>query len=616
MHGCAGMRMAAAGLACAAAGASAAVPDAKGLRESFDSIGSGHPRIILTEPGRITVPADIVPYAEALRREAAALQKEPVLERVKIGRRILAVSRRALHRITTLAGAWLVWGDAEALERAKAELLAVCSFPDWNPSHYLDTAEMSLAVAVGYDWLYNDLDPESREKIAEALWRLGLSTALDDSQWWVRAGNNWGQVCHTGVSAAAIALADKYPEEAFEVIERAISNIRKPMLGYAPDGVYPEGPMYWSYGTTYNIVFISMLEAAFGSDFGLSGMEGFADSADYMLAVTGPGGRFCNYADSHDSRRCEAGLLWFADRFPEKFGGRGSGYFGCEWRTLEENPARFASDRLAALLLLPAGDTPVEASPAGGGPRMEFMRDYHGRGKSEFAAMRSGGDRDAWYVAVKGGTPSVSHGHMDAGSFVLEAGGVRWSLELGGEDYNKLEQKGFSLWNGSQDGARWDVFRYGVNGHSQMVVNGMRQRVKGSAALECSGFNGADPSVKVDLRDVLGFDAQRVYYFPGRSRLVTEDHVSGLAAGDVVRWQMVTRASAEVRGNVLTLTQDGLTMTLEADAPDAVWKVAEAGDLLNPWDSPLEGVRVVMFERKSDGTGELRHKVTFSMGGR
>ena len=42
------------------------------------------------------------------------------------------------------------------------ELRAAAAFPDWNPSHFLDTAEMTHAFAIGYDWLYEGLGPEAR----------------------------------------------------------------------------------------------------------------------------------------------------------------------------------------------------------------------------------------------------------------------------------------------------------------------------------------------------------------------------------------------------------------------------------------------------------------------
>ena len=36
-------------------------------------------------------------------------------------------------------------------------MLAVSRFTDWNPTHFLDVGEMVMALAIGYDWLYDSL---------------------------------------------------------------------------------------------------------------------------------------------------------------------------------------------------------------------------------------------------------------------------------------------------------------------------------------------------------------------------------------------------------------------------------------------------------------------------
>ena len=96
---------------------------------------------------------------EGRRRRVS--QRPPLVYR-KIGPRLLSVSRDCLGRIYALALAYRWTGDEKYAAKAKENLLQVCAFQDWNPSHFLDTAEMSHAVGVGYDWLYGYLD-ERRE---------------------------------------------------------------------------------------------------------------------------------------------------------------------------------------------------------------------------------------------------------------------------------------------------------------------------------------------------------------------------------------------------------------------------------------------------------------------
>ena len=86
----------------------------------------------------------------------------PVNERVVVGRRLLATSRENLRRILFLGFAYRMTGEKRYSDRAEAEMLKAASFSDWNPSHFLDVAEMTAALAIGYDWLYPKLSETSR----------------------------------------------------------------------------------------------------------------------------------------------------------------------------------------------------------------------------------------------------------------------------------------------------------------------------------------------------------------------------------------------------------------------------------------------------------------------
>ena len=150
--------------------------------------------------------------AEFIRATADPILSAKPCERIKEGKRLLGVSRTALYRINTLALAYRLYGNKAHLDRAIAEMRAVCAFSDWNPSHFLDVGEMTLAVAIGYDWLYNDMPEDVRKEIAAGLRRCGLD-ASRQPLWWIRAHNNWGQVCHAGILAGALALAEENPAE-------------------------------------------------------------------------------------------------------------------------------------------------------------------------------------------------------------------------------------------------------------------------------------------------------------------------------------------------------------------------------------------------------------------
>ena len=70
---------------------------------------------------------------------------------------------------------------------------------------------------------------------------------------------------------------------------------------------------------------------------------------------------------------------------------------------------------------------------------------WKGEGSNPVVIFRGGeGDPNQFYFGGKGGRATVNHGNMDAGSFVFELDGVRWSIDPGNQGYNELEKTGFN----------------------------------------------------------------------------------------------------------------------------------------------------------------------------
>ena len=100
------------------------------------------------------------------------------------GRRLLQVSSEVLKRVFYLSYVYVMTDDVRYAERAEREMLAASEFVDWNPSHFLDVSEMTMALAIGYDWLYDYLSEESRTKIATAIYEKGLRPSENDKWAW------------------------------------------------------------------------------------------------------------------------------------------------------------------------------------------------------------------------------------------------------------------------------------------------------------------------------------------------------------------------------------------------------------------------------------------------
>ena len=226
-----------------------------------------HPRVLMAPSAEKAIAANIAsdPLArqvhQLILKESDNMIGLAPYDRVVTGGRLLSVSRNALRRIFFLAYSFRMTGDAKYAARAEREMLAISAFSDWHPAHFLDVAEMTMAMAIGYDWTYSALSPASRRVIRDAIISKGLDPSLDPTlNSWLKVNNNWNQVCNAGMVFGAIAVYEEVPDKAKSIIKRAIDTVVIPMQAYEPDGAYPEGFGYWDYGTSFNVMMLGRLK--------------------------------------------------------------------------------------------------------------------------------------------------------------------------------------------------------------------------------------------------------------------------------------------------------------------------------------------------------------------
>lgn len=547
-----------------------------------------------------------------VRDKADRMLDQPPVERTLVGRRLLDVSRLALERITALAMVAHITGDERYSRRAIEEMLAVIKFSDWNPSHFLDVAEMSLAVAIGYDWLYDRLTPEQRDEIAKALLDKGIRPSfVTPEPFFVQGTNNWNQVCHAGLSAAAIVIADREPALAEQVLQRAIRYLPNAAESYAPDGAFLEGPMYWDYGTMFHVVLAAALERLTGSTHGVADYPGFAASADYMQQVVSPIGLYFCYSDCRSKSGMQLPLFWFARHFHRP------DWMAANVEIINAQPGKqdgkpYNGGRLfplALLWLLPADGAPAahESAP---------LR-WYARGRNPLVVFRSAfGDPNALYFAIKGGSPSLSHAHMDAGSFNLTADGVEWATDLGMQEYESLEKLQIPLWD--RQGGRWGVFRLGPESHSIPRFNGSRPLIDGGAAFQNVQLEGKRPFALLDLTplylDQVARAERGVMVLDDKAVLI-QDEWEGRERETDYSWQFMTRADVLVDGRKVHLRKDGKSLDLLVlDESPVTIKVEKAEDFMQPFDTPNPGVQRVSIHLKTPPGQEGRLRVLATPG--
>ena len=523
--------------------------------------------------------------------EADRIITLPVNERIKTGMRLLAVSRENLRRIFILSYAYRMTGQEKYLVRAEQEMLKAASFSDWNPSHFLDVGEMTMALGVGYDWLYPALSEASRRTIREAIVEKGFKPSYDTAyNWFVDAEHNWNQVCNGGLAFGAIAVAESEPDWAQKIIDRAIDKVRLPMRHYAPDGAYPEGPGYWGYGTLFNVLLIGGLESTFGTDYGLSQMPGFMQTGTYEMQMVSPLIKHFNYMDNSYEPESSSAPFWFYSKTQDPS-------VLCQQVSIlqRDTAKKYLKDRVLPAMLIWGAGAPMEKAVA---PQETF---WAGRGNTPVCVMRSGwGDPSARFVGVKLGSPSINHGHMDVGSFVFEADGVRWAIDLGSEDYNTTETRGVDLWNMAQQSQRWDVFRYNNRSHNTLTFNDKLQRVNGSAQIIESDSATARRFVKTDLTPVYAGQVdkvERTISLVDNDYLLIEDEITAGKNYTRMRWTLMTRATPKILSdNTVMLEQDGkrCLLKIESETP-IVWRF-EKTPTVNTFDSPNPDVTMVVFD--------------------
>ncbi|HZO27700.1 MAG TPA: heparinase II/III family protein [Chloroflexota bacterium] len=552
-----------------------------------------HPRLMLLSEDeariRRALTNDVTArsFRDALLRNGSRLLTQPTPERVLIGPRLLTVSRTILDRVMTLALLYRLDGDRRWAARAREELLAAAAFSDWNPSHFLDVAEMTHAFALGYDWLYDFLSVEDRATIRRAIVEKGLrpaEQAYASRAFWARATHNWNLVCNGGIAIGALAIGDEEPGLAGTVLAQALTALPAAIATYAPDGAWPEGPAYWEYGTLYLVSMLAALNSALGTDFGLSDAQGLSATGRFRLHVAGPTGLFFNFADANPRPASAPMLFWLGRRHADP--------------ALAVAAREAASGRSTArdLLWYDASGSPADIADLPLDARYQT---------ANLAFFRSAwNDKDAIYVGFKGGDNAVNHSHLDLGTFVLDALGQRWAVDLGPDDYDLPGYFGAE---------RFTYERIRTSGQNTLLLDGADQDPKATAPLT-SYRSSADGGFAIaDLTAAYaGSGATRVNrgvsLRDNRARVLIQDEVETSRAVELV-WAMHTQAAVEVQGDRALLTQGGAVLEARLLSPAGATFTLEEVEIPPP-QQPASDVRRLLV--RLPGTTSAQIAVLFT----
>ena len=498
-----------------------------------------HPRLLFTDPDeprrRVASSPRIARWAEGLEASARTVLTQPPVE-YDIPDGLRLTHTPVVARVPLLAMAFHLTSEQVFAERLWDELEECTGWADWNPRHFLDTAGLTQAVAIGHDWLHDQWDDSQRTRLVDAIVRLGLEPGrqqYEEERFWTKEAMNWNSVCNAGLAMGALTVAQEEPDLAQDILSRSVDNITWSTQIYAPDGGYPEGPGYWSYGTSHLVLLLASLVSATGDARGREDDPGLDTTGLHPIHLSGPTGLSFNHGDSGTNAPRGSELMWLGRQYEQPV--------MTQWSAERADTAPVATDVLWYSLDHEDQD-----------PQVDLDASFE---KVSVAVTRSAWrDPNAQFLALKGGDNRTSHTNLDLGTFVLDALGVRWAVDLGPESY---DVPGYF---DTESGQRWQYYRTRTEGQNTVLVDpdsGRSQSLEGTAELRRHEGN---PEATVTVVDLAGAD-DRVeawtrgwHTFDGRDQVVIQDEIRLVEPADLW-WSWHT-------GDAITVSDDGRTATL------------------------------------------------------
>lgn len=486
--------------------------------------------------------------------------------------RMLDVARTAKSKLVSLGIGYQFTGEEKYAEAAWKEIENICNFPEWNPNHFLDTGEFGYGVSFAYDWCYDYFTDEQKAFIEESLYKHIITSAVTayngtagtghNRSGWKNATTNWNAVCNTGSIMAAICVAnnEKYKADCEYLLGEIILSMEKGVRDYAPDGGYAEGPGYWEYGTGYIVRGMCAMETAFGTDYGMSKFPGVLQTGYYATYIDGPTGTF-NYSDSGSGHLGISNMMWFAYKAQD------ADLAGLRYKKLAAN-----SQNASIYDILFSGKVKEVSNVVNLAPDTLFK----GIGTAVFRTNWT--DASMVYAAIHGGKNNSNHGNLDAGTFVLDANGVRWFSELGADSYSLPGYFGAT--------GLASYYRKRAEGQNTVLINPSLAADQNITAITDVIKYESKPKggyAILNMADALGVSkvsaAERGMMITGNRRsVVLQDEIDLKEAGEVY-WFAHTKADVEIsadgRSAILSLNGERLYAKIVSEN-DAKFTVMEA----------------------------------------
>jgi len=575
---------------------------------------NGHPRILLSAEKlaqlkeKISIDSTYNRWYQDVLEEANAIITEPPAE--KPLRHVLQ------NRILPLGFVYQVSGENRYAERAWLEMEAYTQFQHWNPTtQFLDIAYITKGFAIGFDWIYDYLSRNQREVIVQAVSEKALNLVqvayANPNQYTpyqnrkITGYDNWNGSINAGMIMVSLAMLDEKNMQDLcgKTIENALRYWENFLKEFTPDGACREGVGYWYWGVQSLVEGMASLESAAGTDYGIGKAPGLATTAYFPLYMTGPKGAF-NFGNAKDIFNITAEFFWFA----KKYQNFRLAAVRKDFMENSQGPARVYDILWYDQNLAEKGKfLPLPLD-------MWFTH-------TESFSFRNGWNRDALFIAMKGGDNMAVHGHLNTGTFVLDAKGERWVTQLGGDRYSNPGY--FS--KGERNSRGYNYYRVRAEGQNTLLINPdslSDQLPHAFSRIERYGFTPERAFAIIDMLPAYHHEAitakRGAMIFDRRSVLLLRDEVI-CKRPSCIYWSIHTKASIEIaqNGRSAILVQNGKSIRVDliCEEKTAGFSVLDAQPLPTSPQSNLnrsnEGIRKLVVI--VDNCIELNLSVVFSL---
>lgn len=428
--------------------------------------------------------------------------------------------------LVQFAFAYQMTGHLNYARAAYDYTLALGDWNHWGPAHFLNCADMAAPISISYDWLhdaYTELSSsgETSKYSKKAYDTKEISTILFthviipgyiqsnnlNCPWpgsvesrYATKTSNWNAVCASGVVMSALVILEdeisvagmtfetqkKLSSTSFENVVTPIESIGNTFIHigletysdyaaklssmnlgtlakygldqYFPDGSYVESPGYWSYGTNTLFRLIASLLSATGDDFGFMDAWGIDTTCYFAIHSESSDYKTWNFNDGSVGQQDSSFFFFVGD------------YYGDE-ELVKVRKKHLSSGKSYSIYDILYYDQTITGEP-------ELTSEYYMIGIDAYS-VRSSWDKGAIYAGIIGGQNRVSHGHMDAGSFIYHNNGKIWFHDLGADNYN-MDIGYFS---------NFKLYRIGAEGHNMLSITSEQDTLPYGQAI------GANPRI-------------------------------------------------------------------------------------------------------------------------